>query len=572
MTTYNCRSFKEDIGKAEKLSYAEVKSNEEILKTELKKANEIPFIKELNLQYYLDELNILLTKSIKEQIIISEFIDNNAKRQFAEKGLLIHEAHDKCAFCGNEIKEERLNLLKSYFSVNEVKEFQYQINTYITKIKEIKEIKEKVNNLYIDKDQFYPHFIHDIDKLKGTFSNNKKDIEDFLQSLLKHAENKLKELFTPSLEWKIHVPEDINIVVGQYNDYVKENNSSNLAKEQELAKNKLRLHHVKLALESDEYKQLKENYSKVREQCKLLKVALQEKQKELSDINFEIAKKEKELITLLSQTKSEKILADKINQELRLYVNFTLEYVEDTNEGNGFYQVKDKLTGNLRDIIHLSTGEKNIIAFLYFILKLGEIKEEKTSFPKIIIFDDPMNSNDDGFQYLIIEKLNNLLPAKTSKAMIQYEKALIMTHNKHFYINLRFGYSYQYAQFMHFLSSGDKVHFENICEEKNDFKTSYESLWNELEFLYECESIEATMLLNPIRRIIDTFAKFNAINKEDMFNNVPGAKKLFNVNSHSVDDLEAELNGKSKDEIINIMRGCFNGYKTHFEKHWKFLN
>ena len=219
-----------------------------------------------------------------------------------------------------------------------------------------------------------------------------------------------------------------------------------------------------------------------------------------------------------------------------------------------------------------SQGEKNIIAFLYFILKLGKIKEEKTSFPKIIIFDDPMNSNDDGFQYLIIEKLNNLLPAKTSKAMIQYEKALIMTHNKHFYINLRFGYSYQYAQFMHFLSSGDKVHFENICEEKNDFKTSYESLWNELEFLYECESIEATMLLNPIRRIIDTFAKFNAINKEDMFNNVPGAKKLFNVNSHSVDDLEAELNGKSKDEIINIMRGCFNGYKTHFEKHWKFLN
>lgn len=79
------------------------------------------------------------------------------------------------------------------------------------------------------------------------------------------------------------------------------------------------------------------------------------------------------------------------------------------------------------------------------------------------------------------------------------------------------------------------------------------------------------MLLNPIRRIIETFTKFNCINKSNMLSHVTGAKKLFNVNSHSIDDLEAELNGKNKQEILKIMRKCFEeeGAKDHFDKYCK---
>mgnify|MGYP007069102584 CR=1 FL=1 len=49
-----------------------------------------------------------------------------------------------------------------------------------------------------------------------------------------------------------------------------------------------------------------------------------------------------------------------------------------------------------------------------------------------------------------------------------------------------------------------------------------------------------------------------------------GAKKLFDVNSHFIDDLEEKLNVKSKQEIIQMMFGCFqkNNNESHFKFYW----
>ena len=77
-------------------------------------------------------------------------------------------------------------------------------------------------------------------------------------------------------------------------------------------------------------------------------------------------------------------------------------------------------------------------------------------------------------------------------------------------------------------------------------------------------------MINPIRRILETYLKFNAIDTRDFYKNIIGAKKLFDVNSHSIDDLEAELNGKSKKQLIDLLEECFNsnGAKSHFDSHW----
>lgn len=44
------------------------------------------------------------------------------------------------------------------------------------------------------------------------------------------------------------------------------------------------------------------------------------------------------------------------------------------------------------------------------------------------------------------------------------------------------------------------------------------------------ESVSANLLLNPIRRIIETYTKFNALDKTKFCKKVDGAKKLFDVN------------------------------------------
>lgn len=156
-------------------------------------------------------------------------------------------------------------------------------------------------------------------------------------------------------------------------------------------------------------------------------------------------------------------------------VSFELVHVKD-DESKGFYRVKDFINGSIRDITELSTGEKNIIAFLYFIEKLNEIKESPSNKQRIIVFDDPMCSNDDGMQYLIIEDLQRLM-----KRLLPTDHFILLTHNKHFYLNVKYNHKYSEDRFMRFQSDGRKTHIMIINKKEEDFKTSYESLWSELK-------------------------------------------------------------------------------------------
>ncbi|CAD0123728.1 protein of unknown function [Streptococcus thermophilus] len=107
-----------------------------------------------------------------------------------------------------------------------------------------------------------------------------------------------------------------------------------------------------------------------------------------------------------------------------------------------------------------------------------------------------------------------------------------------------------------------------IETQDEDLKTSYDALWTELRWLYQQDKPD--FMLNPIRRIFETFSKFNNISSSVLFKNDAEAKKLFDVNSHSIDDLEADLNGKTKEDIISKVRELFsnNNAQAHFEKYW----
>jgi hypothetical protein len=76
-------------------------------------------------------------------------------------------------------------------------------------------------------------------------------------------------------------------------------------------------------------------------------------------------------------------------------------------------------------------------------------------------------------------------------------------------------------------------------------------------------------MLNNCRRIIETYMKFNNL-EQKFYNDSEFVRKLFNVNSHSIDDQENELNGKTKDEIKNMLYGLFNNNSAedHFKAYW----
>lgn len=319
---------------------------------------------------------------------------------------------------------------------------------------------------------------------------------------------------------------------------------------------KLLLNEVAKALKEGNYDTMKD------EQVNLTSEV--EKGQKLFDRKSEVIKGlKKQLSELLMQTVDESLAADNINNLLRNLGNqsFLLKKVE-TALQKGQYQVENH-DGTIRDVDSLSTGEKNIVAFLWFIYDLENI-DEKLQKDMVLVFDDPMNSNDDATQYLIITQLQKLL------RNIKDKQIIILTHSTHFYLNLRYqwwrGRKPDDKATIHLKKAGLKSSVQYITSEKDDLKTSYDALWKEVRWLYS-ES-HPDYMLNPLRRIFETYQKFNGI--EDLYKANAEAQKLFNVNSHSIDDLEADLNGKNEDAIMHIVESIFKeiGGMEHFRHYW----
>lgn len=565
--SYNKNAFKEEIAKSKYLEKDEIEKFENTLKSEKKFAEKISF-PTLGLEKYIDSVNEIINTKVESKIIIEELQNDSEKLTFAQRGMEIHNEDDNCAFCGKKVSGERLNALKSYFSADEVK----GLSERIIKGKEL--VSQQINmlaDLKINKNDFYPNFIESVNKIERDIADLKVKQLTFFRNLEGSLDDKQKYLFEQVDKLDLEIPSNFNDISKEYVTLVEKNNdfANNLVENQENAKKELRYHEVfklveyfQLEVKNTELDSLEKIEENTRE-------ALEKGTDKIKENEDKIVKLREDISKLLQQTKNTRKLADNINEKLKTSVTFELfRKVENEQE---FYEVKGT-NGEIRTIKELSTGEKNIIAFLYFIEKLNAIDESSEKENRIIIFDDPMNSNDDTMQYLIVDELQILMKNCQKRSS---DKFILLTHNVFFYLNTSHEVKhrrdkndpFEISNFYRLLSDNKQTQIIKIVKKNQDFKTNYEALWHELVFLYNQDKTE--MMLNPIRRIIETFIIFNG--KEDFYKDNKDAKNLFNTNSHYFPDLEADLNGKTREEIKNLMQQCFksNNSENHFNKHWK---
>lgn len=560
---YNRNHFKQEIEMAEILDDKDFTYFNKLIHSEIKIAKKIYF-PELNFEELKAEVDNLLDRIVKAAIAVPRIDGNEKKTEFARMGLEIHKKGEYCAFCGNVINDDVFDELNLFFTADDIEGFQGEISKIITKLEKI---KENIQDLQINRDEFYPDYAEKIDEIYIDLSAWQHECNAWLDKAIELLNEKRVNVFRRMENLAMDTPESLKSIADRYNIIIKKNNNKELIKEQKEAKDKLRYHYVKKCMIEFDYDIKKREIDLLTRELENKQKEYDEQKEEYTKLKIKVEKIRSQIRALEAETISEEILAININKKLRNMVPFALIYQE--NEYKGYYQIKDTTTGEIRDVTQLSTGEKNIIAFLYFIEKLNEIKDKNKEKPRIIVFDDPMNSNDDTMQYLIVEELQAI------HGKIQCEHFVIMTHNNHFYINVRYGFSLNKANFYRFQNSGNKTFIKKIQKQQDDFKTSYEELWQEMRYLFEkLPDDKASMLLNPIRRIIETYTKFNNIDEKIFYRSVIGVKKLFNVNSHSIDDLEAELNGRNKKDIIQLVYDCFynNSAASHFKHHWDNLN
>jgi len=570
--TYHKDDFQKDITKANLLSDDDIAAHKKTIKADKKAdADEITF-PNIDLSSYLESINEVLQSSVAQTKDVPELTGKTDKQNFARQGMNIHEhkAGEICAFCGNEITDDRWQLLGSYFN-DEVKKLESRIAIGITKIATELEGVKKITE--IKKESFYDKFEQDVKGLNLRIVAKRNKYKEFLDGLQVELEKKKNNLFTKSTPLEIAIPTSFKDIEKEYIDLIKSHNelSLNLKKEQDKAKDALRYNEVKKIL--DEFKYVDENIN-----LAALKATNDAAQKALRDKMNEFQSKQDARKALILQTKDEEKIAIKINKLLSSMgvISFSLKLVEDDSENQkGQYQIKSH-DESIRPITKLSKGEKNIIAFLYFILSLEGI--DNKSKPKIIVLDDPMTSNDDTMQYLMIGEIQKLY-----RGLKDGNYFILLTHNCHFYLNVRpnTGITYKengeeisfYDKYgvHHLFSDGRRTTIKGISKGKQDFKTSYETLWKELVFLHNAEDAAPDLMLSPCRKICETYMNFTKKGIEAFYGDNINAKKLFDVNQHSIDDFEAEANGKTKSEIKSILHNLFkdNGAEDHINSYWR---
>lgn len=562
---YNKNNFKDEIDQANLLQEVEINHLEQILKSgpkdDISKIN----FEAIDFNNYLSAVNDIIASKVEERVKIKR-LDNQEKITFAQTGLHLHKKGQICAFCGNKITDDIFNELESYFSADEVKKLQDRIQSEKDKIKNV---QEQLKGLQVSTEGFFPDLLNKVEEEKKKIFKLKEEQNKFLDTLYIELENKEKNLFNKSARIDTEVPEgldfnNLNLLIDENNRFLE-----NLEKEQKIARDKLRYHKIKNLLDEFNYQvEINElqNLSKVQaerqEDFDREKEHLNNLQKEIDQLTSDIKK---------LKPKSEKLAIDRINKKLKLRVQWELDFCED--EDSGYYRIKQG--DRYRSVKKLSTGEKNIIAFLYFIEKLEEVRESQADKPKLIVFDDPMSSNDTTMQYLITCELQRLYKGEDkNKYDINKDIMVILTHNIHFYLNVqpqgnfkddKGRTKYDKNNFYRI----DNHKFVKITSEKEDFKTSYEALWVELKDLYDCG--HKNSMLNTMRRIIETYMKFNSLKQETFYKGTEQYLKLFNVNSHSIDDLSAESYSETKEEMRDLFRQIFkdNGGIDHFNSYWE---
>lgn len=594
--TYQRNNFKDEIKYAHALSIAEMEIFEKIIReTEKDEIKNIKLI-ELNWEWILQQVNNIITKSLKPTTSIEE-LDNDAEKQnFAKLWLKVHhhKTWEKCAFCWNIIDEERWKILENYFN-NEVYDIEDRINQLINTIEEE---KNNLNNqIILDKSQFYDKFINNVTLINNEINSIKLNYIKFFDDMIDSLQKKKSAIFTSHSEVEYDIPKNFSHLQLDVNSLIEENNnfSKNLKSEKEEAREKLRYHYIQQYLNWFDYENEKKEANKLQWELKSISDLIEIEKTKIRDL-------EQEKKTYLWELSNEQAVEKKINDCLAWTWHNSFKIVHVPNEWNIWkwqYQVFGN-DGKLRPITKLSDWEKNIIAFLYFYYKLEESDNGKN---KIIILDDPMNSNDDTMQYLMTTKICEIY-----NEMRKSDIFILLTHNLHFYLNVRPFYDRKLDNNIHTINKKvqkiiDKIDNINIHQNQNidklnleenisetyyekkhyykliydwvkttivqiknhddDYESNYHVLWDDLLFLFDNDKPQT--MINNCRRILESFINFY-YNWIIEFDENKETKKLYDVNSHWIRWLEDELNWKTKEQIIWFLNDFFKN--NHIDKHF----
>lgn len=518
---YNINKLQNDISTVLETSFLPLTDTEITEKQNLlnERTNaDIPTIVKPNLD--LNTLNTkakeLVTKSISSSNKIEQLLKDAILNRWVKDGRQIHKDKlEQCAFCGNDISENRWNELDSHFD-EESEKLEIEINVLISQVGN--SIRDVDSQLQIDKSAFYSKFHSDLDRLISLRHN----IVDKIKIELNRIITSLKERKDDLLNTKEYIDIIDNSKRIQwcweiFEKYKNEANgySNSLGSEQTEAKKLLRLREVSDFVTTIQYSNATARIQTLKETSENETQGKQAVEEKIRQQITQIEDKERLM-------KDEEKGALKVNEYLNNFFGhdfLTLQALGDADVSGG-KKIRFEIVRNGKKAHHLSEGECSLIAFCYFMAKLEDV-DTKGSKP-IIWIDDPISSLDSNHIFFVYSLINAEIIAKQ-----EFEQIFISTHNLDFLKYLkRLPSALNKNQSAYFLITREKESskIKIMPRYLKDYVTEFNFLFHQI---YLCSTANADDEIqhnlfynfgNNTRKFLEAFLYYkypNAVEKDD---------------------------------------------------------
>ncbi|RYM35538.1 hypothetical protein ERX46_00695 [Brumimicrobium glaciale] len=443
-------------------------------------------------------LDLKLLKEIKENCfneyslseLAKQFKDKiKSKQFFVETGIgLLDSEKNNCPFCEQALEKDALDLIDNYTNyLNDVeantiklfKEYENILQKYILTLENIEiQNTKRINEFNKYKTKYIPSS-EEIELSNLDIQTLKKQIQVFIESV----QDKIKNI-NKSIDLSEVQLQDLEKSENFFNGVLSSNNEEieaiNKKKDRIGEENKsTRKEILKSAYNNliDEHKTNIESVAKLRGQWKTLNDDIKKKREQQK-----VSKKEKVASTI--KTVLNYFFAEKYSLDEE---NFRLIFDKNTLE-------KDQAKNIL------SEGEKNIVAFAYFIGDTHLKVESEDDYQNLFfVIDDPISSMDFSHVYTlcgVIRDIGKIIDK------LKRERLLILTHNN---------------DFMRVLSSNNIIDKKLLLKKGQliDFNNNLTVPYiNHLMDIYEIcrrNGIPTHTTANSIRHIIETLTKFEKI-------------------------------------------------------------
>ncbi len=429
---YNIDSIKRDIVATKRPNFVPLTVEEQAAKLSLLKQEALPDITgTLSIQLKLDSLRSiaepLLSKEITPTEPIQELLNDGVLQLWVKQGIGHHrDKRETCAFCRQSLPHNIWQVLDSHFS-KESGALEAALDAAILTVSD--EIKAIAGFNSFRSDQFYA-------EERSAFDTSSKDLSDALavykkdlEALKKALENRKSNLFqVVSFKESIHDTEEIQKHVDAINTLISTSNgkTKTLAEDKASARDALRLTDVHTFAQA-----INRDVELVR--IADLKTAFDTANTTYGDAEKEIRETEAEVSTLRAQQKDERKGAERVNSLLNHFFGHDGIKLE-AKDGLDQTTVKFEITRNGKSAYNLSEGECSLIAFCYFIAKLGDPDSKGKDL--IIYIDDPISSLDGNHIFFMFSLIESLIakPIKNADGSnaYRYKQLFISTHNLDF--------------------------------------------------------------------------------------------------------------------------------------------